>query len=135
MVTNAPSSNALFCISFTSNRGSYANGNTIIVCVRVLVTDDGLVGRLRRQKLMTRIASRRTLTRQLTRNPVTLCYNFSPATSDLRLKRLIPLLYLGHFRRTNRGPITLMNNTANLVNSPDFGTTRHGLGARRAIRR
>lgn len=64
-----------------------------------------------------------------------MCYNMSPATSDVRVKRLLPFLALEHFRGRNRHPVILMNKTANLVKSPDNGDRRQGLRALRAMRR
>lgn len=63
------------------------------------------------------------------------CLNVSPATSSLRVNRLYNIVVLHRFRHYNRGPLTLINNTANVVNSPSNGSRRHGLLARRALHR
>ncbi len=61
--------------------------------------------------------------------------NVSPATSSLRVKRLYNMVVLGRFRHYKRGPLTLVNKTANVVNSPSKGDRRHGLLSRRALHR
>lgn len=63
------------------------------------------------------------------------CLKVSPATSSLRVNRLYNMVVLHRLRHYNRGPLTLVNNTANVVNSPSNGSTRHGLLGRRALHR
>lgn len=85
--------------------------------------------------LVTRIASRRRIERLIGSNGTVFCVNFSPATSDLRINRFVTLALVGELRRTNGGPVTLVNKNANVVNSPDNEASVHRVLAGRAVGR
>lgn len=81
------------------------------------------------------MASRREVGRLMGGKGTAFCVKFSPATSDLRMKRFVTLYLVGHLRRTKGGPVTLVNKNAKCVKSPSKEASVEDVVAPRRVRR